>query len=78
MPTWVRYDDSGKKWEYSTNQGGAWNDIVENPIHEIVIFNEIAAPVVSAAGTCKLYFDSTAKVLKISEDNGAYAEVAKV
>ncbi len=28
---WVQWDPTNKKWIYSTNQGGTWNDLVENP-----------------------------------------------
>ena len=34
-----------------------------------------AAPAVSAAGECTMYFDSTANKLKISENGGAYVDV---
>ena len=42
----------------------------------IFIMNEIAAPAVSASGTGKIYFDSTAKVFKVSENAGDYVDLS--
>lgn len=36
---------------------------------------EMAAPAVSGSGAVRLYFDSTSKKLRASEDGGAYADV---
>lgn len=70
----VRWDPTNKLWEVSED-GGAFADLVENATHETTIFNEIAAPAVSDAGTSKIYMDSTGKKLMLSEDNGAYSAI---
>lgn len=40
-----------------------------------VVTAGISAPAVSAAGTGKIYFDSTANKFKVSENNGAYIDL---
>jgi hypothetical protein len=67
----ITWDPTNKKWT-AREDGGAAYDLVENSLHETVQYNEIAAPAVSAANTCKLYMDSTAKRIKISQNTGAY------
>ncbi len=27
MPTWVKFNETSKRWEYSTNQGSSWNEL---------------------------------------------------
>jgi hypothetical protein len=44
MPTWVRFDDSSKKWQYSTNQGANWYDLVANALLETIDFQSVASP----------------------------------
>jgi len=39
------------------------------------VWNEQAAPAVSAAGTGRIYFDVTDKIFKASEDGGAYIDL---
>ena len=75
MSNWVRFNDSTKRWELSTNQGGAWADLIERPLYELLDFDDIAAPAVSNANECRLYMDSTAKTLMLSENTGVYAAV---
>ncbi len=72
---WTRWDPTNKKWEFSTDQGSTWSDLVENALHETAIFNEIAAPAVSAAGKSKAYMDSTEHRLKLSENGGAFLDL---
>jgi hypothetical protein len=71
---WVRYDTTGKYWEESHDAAHTtWAPLIENPTVEVVIFDETAAPAVSAAGHGKMYFDSTAHRLRFSEDGSAYS-----
>jgi hypothetical protein len=78
MPTnnyQITWDPTNKKWT-CIEDGAAAYDLVENSTHETIQFDEIAAPAASAAGDSKLYMDSTSKKLKISQNAGAYQNVA--
>jgi len=44
MSTWVRFNDTSKKWEVSTNQGANWADLVANVVAETIDFNSVASP----------------------------------
>lgn len=68
MATWVRFDDAGKKWEFSVNAGGAWNDLVENPRVENVRFDDASAPT-GAAGRGHIWHDSGDSTLKFKDDD---------
>ncbi len=71
MPTWVRFNDSTKRWQISTNNVD-FTDLTENPLHELVDFNGTSAPSVSASNQGRLYYDSTADVIKASENGGSF------
>ena len=58
--------------EISASGDGTLNSLVNKSYLE---YEEVTAPAVSASGKARLYFDSTAKKLKISEDGGAYADL---
>lgn len=75
-----RYDTSRKVWEVSTDGGGSFSDADQNFPNKVELGNYleiagISAPSVSPSGKCRLYFDSGANKLKISEDGGAYVDV---
>ncbi len=57
MADWVRFDDTNKRWEYSTNAGGAWNDLVERPRVERIDFDAL-----TGAADYRLYRDTDGHV----------------
>lgn len=73
---WCRWDSTNKKWQESTDLVN-FTDMVENPLHEIATFNGSSAPS-GVASKGRLYFDSTDKRLKLSEDNGSFIDVNQV
>ncbi|MHA1962585.1 MAG: hypothetical protein ACW99U_20525 [Candidatus Thorarchaeota archaeon] len=70
----IVWDPTNKKWTVQED-GAAAYDLVERSTHELILFNEIAAPAVSGAGESKFYMDSTSKKLMLSENGGAYQQV---
>jgi hypothetical protein len=77
MPTnnyQVTWDPTNKKWT-CIEDGAAAYDLVENSLHETIQYNQIAAPAVSAANESRLYFDSTTKTLKLSQNTGAFYDI---
>jgi hypothetical protein len=70
----IAWDPTNKKWTVQEDAAAAY-DLVERSTHEYLHFNEIAAPAVSDANTCKLYMDSTTNLLMLSEHGGPYEAV---
>lgn len=73
---WVRWDPTNKKWEVSVD-GGGFADLVENPTIEKCTINGGSAPS-GVASKGVLFFDSTEKRTKVSEDNDTVIPVVGV
>lgn len=73
--SWVRFNNTSLRWELSVNAGADWNDLLDAPYVDRVVFEGRAAPSASGANMGKLYYDSTADRVKLSENAGGYADV---
>ncbi len=73
--SWVRFNNTSLRWELSINAGSSWDDLLDAPYVDRVLFEGRAAPSVGGANQGKLYYDSTADRVKLSENGGAYKDV---
>jgi len=69
-PTKLFWDDTNNRLGIGTNAPTAEVGLVG-----AADITEMAAPAVSASGKARLYFDSTRKRMRISEDGGAYIDI---
>ena len=76
--SWVRFNNTSLRWELSTNQGAGWADLLDAPYVDRQLFEGRAAPSASGANQGKLYYDSTADRVKISENAGGYTDIVPV
>ncbi len=74
MPTWVRFNDSTKRWQISTNNVD-FTDLTENPLHEFLDVSGTASQSVSDSGKARIYFDSDDNRLKASMNGAAYTNL---
>ena len=76
--SWVRFNNTSLQWELSINAGSSWDPLLEAPYADNVLFEGRAAPAASGANQGKLYYDSTADRVKISENAGGFTDIVPV